>query len=124
MPLFSSVAVCEWRAVFRLLLKTKPTVTVKVVEPLTVPNAALIVVVPNPAAVAKPCEPDALLIVVTPGADELHVAVLVRFCVLLHSSPIFSLYRVPPLLPKPALLPRPPKAAVPIRELSQSRTTP
>jgi hypothetical protein len=31
---------------------------------------------------ANPCEPDALLIVATLEADELHVAVLVRFCVL------------------------------------------
>jgi hypothetical protein len=49
---------------------------------LIAPDVALIVVVPTPAAVAKPCEPDALLIVATPGADELHVAVLVRVCVL------------------------------------------
>jgi hypothetical protein len=32
--------------------------------------------------VAKPCDPDVLLIVATPGADELHAAVFVRFCVL------------------------------------------
>jgi hypothetical protein len=57
-------------------------VTVKVVDPLIAPNAASIVVVPPPMAVAKPCELEALLIVATLGAEELHVAVLVRFCVL------------------------------------------
>jgi hypothetical protein len=57
-------------------------VTVNVVEPLIAPNVACIVVVPKRAIVANPCEPDALLIVATLGADELHAAVLVRFCVL------------------------------------------
>jgi len=49
---------------------------------LIAPDVACIVVVPKPAVVANPCEPDALLIVATLGADELHAAVLVRFCVL------------------------------------------
>jgi hypothetical protein len=82
MPLFSTVEVWDARAVFRLPVKTKPAVTVNVVEPLIAPNAASIVVVPKPAAVANPCEPDALLIVATFDANALHVAVLVRFCVL------------------------------------------
>ena len=63
---------------FRLPVKTKPAVTVKVVEPLIAPEAASIVVCPGPTALASPV----VLIVATPGADELHVAVLVRFCVL------------------------------------------
>ena len=82
MPLFSTVEVCEARAVFRLPVKTKPAVTVNGVEPLIAPDVACIVVVPKPAVVANPCEPDASLIVATPGADELHAAVLVRFCAL------------------------------------------
>ena len=53
-------------------------VTVKVVEPLIAPEAASIVVCPAPTALASPV----VLIVATPGADELHVAVLVRFCLL------------------------------------------
>jgi len=48
---------------------------------LIAPDVACIVAVPTPAVVAKPCEPDASLIVATLGADELHAAVLVRFCV-------------------------------------------
>src|ERR1039458_1201615 len=82
MPLFSTVEVCEARAVVRLPVKTKPAVTVNVVEPLIAPDVASIVVVPKPANVANPCEPDALLIVATLGPDELHAAVLVRVCVL------------------------------------------
>jgi hypothetical protein len=56
--------------------------TVKIAEPLTEPKAAPIVELPAPMAVAKPCEPDVLLIVATFGEVELQVAVLVRFCVL------------------------------------------
>jgi hypothetical protein len=61
---------------------TNPALTVRVVEPLIVPEAAVIVVVPAPVAVAKPWEPEVLLIVATAVADELQVAVLVKFCVL------------------------------------------
>jgi hypothetical protein len=53
-------------------------VTVSVVLPETVPAVAWIVVDPRLTAVASP----AVLIVATPAAEELHVAVLVRFCVL------------------------------------------
>jgi hypothetical protein len=54
-------------------------VTVSVAELLlTDPDVALIVVLPTPAPVAKP----EALMVATVVADELHVAVLVRFCVL------------------------------------------
>jgi len=52
-------------------------VTVKVLEPLTVPDVAVTVVEPPPAVVASP----ALLMVATAVADELHVAVLVRLLV-------------------------------------------
>jgi hypothetical protein len=53
-------------------------VTVSVVLPETVPEVAWMVVDPVPTALASP----AVLIVATPAAEELHVAVLVRFCVL------------------------------------------
>src|SRR5271157_1702471 len=53
-------------------------VTVKVVEPLIVSTAASIVVCPALTALASPVA----LMVATPDADELHDAVLVRFCVL------------------------------------------
>jgi hypothetical protein len=51
--------------------------TVRVVEPLTAPEAALIVLVPAATPVAKP----PALIVATLVVCEVHVAVLVRFCV-------------------------------------------
>jgi hypothetical protein len=52
-------------------------VTVRVVEPLIAPDVALIVEFPNPAPVASP----AALIVAVVVVPELHVTVLVRFCV-------------------------------------------
>ena len=52
-------------------------VTVRVVEPLIAPEAALIVLVPAAAPVANP----PALIVATLVVCEVHVAVLVRFCV-------------------------------------------
>ena len=52
-------------------------VTVRVVLPLMLPELAWMVVVPVPTAVARP----ATLIVATVTAEELHVAVLLRFCV-------------------------------------------
>ena len=63
---------------FRLPVKAKRAVTVKVVEPLIAPKAASIVVCPTATAVASPV----VLIVATPGADELHAAALVTLCVL------------------------------------------
>ncbi len=59
---------------------TEPTVMT--VFPLIEPEVAVIVVEPFATAVAKPCLPAALLIVVTPATEELHVADAVRFCVL------------------------------------------
>jgi hypothetical protein len=53
-------------------------VTFNVVDPATLPEVAVMVVVPTPVAVASP----ALEIVATPAAEDVHVAVLVRFCVL------------------------------------------
>ena len=53
------------------------TVTVRVVDPLTAPEAACILLVPAPTPVANP--PAA--IVATPVVCEVHIAVLVRFCV-------------------------------------------
>ena len=52
-------------------------VTVSTVEPEIAPDVALIVEVPTPAPVARP----AAVIVATGVVPELHVTVLVRFCV-------------------------------------------
>ncbi|HXO06277.1 MAG TPA: hypothetical protein VN884_11680 [Candidatus Sulfotelmatobacter sp.] len=52
-------------------------VTVSVVEPLMAPEVALIVLVPAATPVANP----PAVIVATAVVDELHVAVLVKFCV-------------------------------------------
>ena len=60
-----------------LIDTTVAGVTVRVVLPLIPPELAWIVVEPVPAAVARP----AALIVATVTAVELHVAVLVRSCV-------------------------------------------
>ena len=53
-------------------------VTVMVVDPVTLPEAAVMVVVPTPVAVARPPAE----IVATVAAEELQVTVVVRFCVL------------------------------------------
>ena len=58
-------------------------VTVRVVDPEMLPDAAVIVVDPGAAAEASPLEPVALLIVVTVRSPELHVADAVRSCVVL-----------------------------------------
>ena len=58
-------------------------VTVNVVDPEMLPEAAVIVVEPVAAAVADPLEPVALLIVATVRSAELHVAAVVRSCVVL-----------------------------------------
>src|SRR5207253_2111344 len=52
-----------------------------VVEPVTKPDVALIVVVPMLAPVARPLLPAALLTVATFALDEAHVTVAVRSCV-------------------------------------------
>jgi hypothetical protein len=58
--------------------------TVSTVDPLIVPDVAVAVIfaVPVPTLLATPCVPAALLIVATVGVSELHVTVLVMFCVL------------------------------------------
>ena len=55
-------------------------VTLRVVVPETLPNAAEMVVEPVPAEVARPLEPAALLIDATDPADELQVTCTVRSC--------------------------------------------
>ena len=57
-------------------------VTVMTVVPLIVPWPAVIVVVPEVTAVARPCLPAALLIVATAVMLDVHVTVLVRSRVL------------------------------------------
>ena len=57
-------------------------VTVRVVEPDTLPEIAVIVVVPAPNEVANP----ALLVVATTVSDEFHVTVAVRSCVVLSEN--------------------------------------
>ena len=57
---------------------SETVVTIKVVDPETLPNAALIVVLPAATAVARPTG----VIVATPAADELHVTKGVRLAVL------------------------------------------
>ena len=66
---FAGVTAIETRAAL---------VTVSVVDPLTVPELAVIVVVPVPVAVASP----ALEIVATACKEEPQVTVPVMFCVL------------------------------------------
>jgi hypothetical protein len=56
-----------------------PWVTVKPVEPVIVPDVAVMVVLPVLTAVANPLLPAVLLIVATPVADELQVTVVVTF---------------------------------------------
>lgn len=59
-------------------IEVNVTATANTVAPLTVPEVAVIVVVPAATPVASP----AVLIVATAAADELQVAELVRFWVL------------------------------------------
>lgn len=56
-----------------------PLMTVSVVDPDTFPDIAVIVVLPVDTEVARPLEPEPLLIVATDGVDELQVADSVRF---------------------------------------------
>ena len=78
MPSFNSVEVWLIRAAFKLLVGTNPAVTVRVVEPFTLPKVALIVELPIPTPVAKP----PVVIVATLVVSEFHVTVLVMSCVL------------------------------------------
>jgi hypothetical protein len=56
-------------------------VTVRVVDPETLPRVAVTVVDPETAAVASPLEPELLLTDATVVADELQVTEAVRSCV-------------------------------------------
>ena len=58
-------------------------VTVRVVEPETFPEVAVIVVVPTPTEVAFPFDPAALLIVTIDPAEELQITDVVISLVLL-----------------------------------------
>ncbi len=60
--------------------------TVSEVDPVTLPDAAVIVVVPAATEVARPLEPAALLTAATPVLDELQVAEAVRSCVVLSEN--------------------------------------
>jgi hypothetical protein len=67
---------------------------VRVVAPLTVPEPALIVVVPTATPLATPAE----LMVATLAFDDDHVAVLVRFRVVLSlKAPVAVNCCVPPV---------------------------
>lgn len=59
-------------------IDTSAAVTVSSVEPVILPEAALMVVVPEANALAKPCFPATLLIVATVAFVELHVTDGVR----------------------------------------------
>lgn len=56
-------------------------VTVNTVEPLIVPEVAVMVAVPCPTLVANPLVAPEVLMVAVAAVSEDHVAVLVRFCV-------------------------------------------
>ncbi len=60
--------------------------TVSEVDPVMLPDAAVIVVVPAEIEVARPLEPAALLTVATPVLDELQVTCAVRSCVVLSEN--------------------------------------
>jgi len=70
MELFTGVTAMETRA---------GPVTVREVAPVIAPDVAVMVVLPAATAVASP----PVLMVAVPTEDEVHVAVLVRFCVVL-----------------------------------------
>ena len=63
-------------------IETSAPVTVSAVEPVILPLALVIVAVIVEMPVVTPVARPAWVIVATPGVDELHAAVLVRFCVL------------------------------------------
>jgi hypothetical protein len=64
-------------------IETSPAVlTVRLVEPVTDPRVAVMVVCPVPALVASPFIPAELLMVATAAVFELQLTVVVMFCVL------------------------------------------
>ena len=58
-------------------------VTVRLVDPVVLPDAAVIVVDPAATEVANPLEPAVLLTVAAPELDEPQVTAVVRSCVVL-----------------------------------------
>jgi hypothetical protein len=76
--LFSSVAVSRNRPVFKFAEAVVFGTTVNAVEAMMLPTVAVIVVVPIVKEAARPL----LLIVATAGAEEVQVAVELRFRVL------------------------------------------
>ena len=63
-----------------VMLSNTAAFTVKLVLPDTPLKVALMVVVPVPALLAKPCEPTALEMVATPVSDDPQVTSAVRSC--------------------------------------------
>ena len=66
-----------------LFIRLPVCVTVRVVEPEMLPEAAVIVVVPGPTEAASPFDPAALLMVATNLLEELQITDVVRSWVLL-----------------------------------------
>jgi hypothetical protein len=65
------------------VIETRAAVlTVNVAEPVTDPKVAVTVVCPVPALVASPFVPAELLMVAAGALFELHITVVVMFCVL------------------------------------------
>src|SRR5690348_470826 len=61
--------------------RSTAAVTVRVVDPDTLPEVAATVVVPIPTLVARPCDPAVLLTLATLGLLETHCTVVVMFWV-------------------------------------------
>src|SRR5258708_19557160 len=80
------------------LIETRGFCTVKIVEPASEPAVAEILVVPKPALVASPCEPDVLLIVATAADEEAHATAVVMFAVVPSVySPVATNSSTPPI---------------------------
>src|SRR2546425_6840954 len=69
-----------------LIFTSFPAATLCGSLPETPPKVAVIVVVPAATDVARPFDPLALLIVATPGLDELQVTWVVRSCIVLSQK--------------------------------------
>ena len=81
-----------------MLIETSWSCTVSVVEAVSEPEATEILVFPEPALVASPCNPEVLLIVATVADEEAQVAVVVMFEVVPSMySPVAVNCSVPPV---------------------------
>lgn len=81
-----------------MLIETSWSCTVSVVEAVSDPKLAEILVVPVPALVARPCDADELLIAATVADEEAHVAFVVMFAVVPSVySPVAVNCSVPPV---------------------------